>query len=160
CGIGWALLRGEMRALGRANATLWMVAVRAPRPRDFRPRRVADDRARNRADRGTSGALLRACLRGRERQCDGSNRDDDLHAAPPPVWREASWRRMRRQWGAAVKELRLQILLEDRHFERDAAVIDEHDADELVAGVQIGRIGLGRALVHHELGAELLLQVR
>jgi len=32
---------------------------------------------------------------------------------------------MRRQWGAAVKELRFQILLEDRHLERDAAVVDE-----------------------------------
>ena len=43
-----------------------------------------------------------------------------------------------------MEVLRLQILFQDRHFEREAALIGEHHADELVADMQVGRVGLGR----------------
>jgi hypothetical protein len=35
-------------------------------------------------------------------------------------------------------ELRLQILFQNRHLDRKAAVVGEYDADEFVAGMQIG----------------------
>ena len=34
--------------------------------------------------------------------------------------------------------LRLQILLQDRHLDREAAIVGEHHADEFVARVQVG----------------------
>ena len=36
------------------------------------------------------------------------------------------------------RRLRLQILLQDRHLDREAAIVGEHHADEFIARVQVG----------------------
>jgi hypothetical protein len=37
-----------------------------------------------------------------------------------------------------IMRLRLQILLQNRHLDREAAIVGEHHADEFIARVQIG----------------------
>src|ERR1051325_7987941 len=151
-----------------------LMPVRAPRTHDARPCRVTndgsrdqadrpeDEAARERAERRAPDALFR--MHGRcERERDRKRRNERLHG-DPPGWRADH----EAKWGVSGEpawprrgglEFRLQVLFENRHFERDAAIVGEQHAHELVADVQVGRVALGWTFAHRPFLADLLLEI-
>ena len=80
---------------------------------------------------------------GWQRKRDDGSGDSLSHVASPGVYQGhnvgewgVSWERMWRD--RVALELRLQILLQDRHLDREAAIVREHHADEFVARMQVG----------------------